>query len=255
MKKVQLNLEKNLYKEMSYTLEEIGENLYIASLKEALNFTKQENIRLQGNKMREQLAKLPPLKVPKKPVGIQSSTGMVKLGDLPETVPGKSDLTSLSKETVQLFNFFQLLSGKGFDRYMYMYMYKTSAVVNIIIEIVEYFLNKWEVNKLCSCPRIVDISKRKPGTEPITESIKPGRELVERTAKLTLLEKKTQDLQVLHEKSAESVLVGKIRVPVKDGSEGEIIPINIVPHTQAANYSGRDYCVSVNLPIFDNLNH
>ncbi|KAJ8317237.1 hypothetical protein KUTeg_005141 [Tegillarca granosa] len=190
----------------------------IASLKEALNFTKQENIRLQGNKMREQLAKLPPLKVPKKPVGIQSSTGMVKLGDLPETVPGKSDLTSLSKETVQLFN---------------------------------------EVNKLCSCPRIVDISKRKPGTEPITESIKPGRELVERTAKLTLLEKKTQDLQVkitnfiaanrtggqvrtdfstfptpqfarvLHEKSAESVLVGKIRVPVKDGSEGEIIPINV----------------------------
>lgn len=33
------------------------------------------------------------------------------------------------------------------------------------------------------------------GTEPVTESIKPGRELVERTATLTLLEKRTQDVR------------------------------------------------------------
>ena len=48
------------------------------------------------------MAKLPPLKVPKKPTGITSQTGTVTLGELPEGVPGKLELGSLAKQTADL---------------------------------------------------------------------------------------------------------------------------------------------------------
>ncbi|XP_062605399.1 LOW QUALITY PROTEIN: dynactin subunit 1-like [Saccostrea cucullata] len=189
----------------------------ITSLREALKSVKDENIRLKSDKMKEQMAKLPPLRVPKKSVGLSSTPGVTK--DLPEDATGRDQLTSLRKDTVKLLG---------------------------------------EVNMMCACPRVIDITKRKPGHEPLTETSNPARELVARTARLTLMEKKTQQLQVqitnllaanrtggqvrtdlstfptpefarmLHEKSAESQLIGRISIPTKSG-QGEIIPLNLQP--------------------------
>ncbi|XP_060076603.1 dynactin subunit 1-like isoform X2 [Ylistrum balloti] len=191
----------------------------ISSLKEALNFTKQDNRRLQADRMKEKMAMLPPLQVPKKPVGLSSNVGSVKIGQLPDGMSGKLEIGNLAKETSKLL---------------------------------------MEVNMLSACPRVIDITKRKPGVEPVSDSSNPARELVAKTAKLTLLEKKTQELQVqvttllaanrtggqvrtdfstfptpqfarmLHEKSAESVCVGRINVPTKSGT-GDLIPINVQP--------------------------
>ncbi|XP_021378666.1 dynactin subunit 1-like isoform X2 [Mizuhopecten yessoensis] len=191
----------------------------ISSLKEALNFTKQDNRRLQADRMKEKMAKLPPLQVPKKPVGLSSTDGSVKIGQLPDGTSDKLGIGNLAKETSKLLT---------------------------------------EVNMLSACPRVVDITKRKPGVQPVSDSSNPARELVAKTAKLTLLEKKTQELQVqvttllaanrtggqvrtdfstfptpqfarmLHEKSAESVCMGRISVPTKPGT-GDLIPVNVQP--------------------------
>ncbi|XP_071151194.1 dynactin subunit 1-like [Mytilus edulis] len=113
-----------------------------------------------------------------------------------------------------------------------------------------YICFKFEVNNLCSHPRVVDITKRKPGLEPASQSVDPIKELIARTTLLTLLEKKMQELQanittvqaanrpggqvradfstfptpqfakMLHEKSGDSMLVAKICIPVK-GCHGE----------------------------------
>lgn len=48
------------------------------------------------------MAKLPPLRVPRKPLGIASKTGMVPLGQLPDGIPGKHDLENIGKQTAQL---------------------------------------------------------------------------------------------------------------------------------------------------------
>ncbi|KAK3094997.1 hypothetical protein FSP39_008880 [Pinctada imbricata] len=186
----------------------------VTSLKEALKHTTNVNIRLQADRMKEQVAKLPVLRVPKSP-----APGTWKLGDLPEGMAGKEEFGKLYKETSNLL---------------------------------------MEVNRMCACPKVVDITKRKPGQEPVTETGNPARELVARTAKLTLLEKKTQELQVqvtnllaanrtggqvrtdfatfptpdfarvLHEKSSGCVLIGRVNVPVKAG-QGQTIPLNVQP--------------------------
>ncbi|XP_056005085.1 dynactin subunit 1-like isoform X4 [Ostrea edulis] len=191
----------------------------MTSLREALKSVKDENIRLKSDKIKEQMAKLPPLRVPKKSVVLSAKSGAVTSEDLPEGSPGKDDLTNLRKDTAKLLA---------------------------------------EVNTMCACPRVIDITKRKPGHEPLTESSNPARELVARTARLTLMERKTQQLQVqitnllaanrtggqvrtdlstfptpefarmLHEKSAESQLIGRISIPTKSG-QGEIIPLNLQP--------------------------
>ena len=56
------------------------------------------------------MAKLPPLKVPKKPVGLSSSTGTVPLGDLPEGVSGKVEIGTLARQTAELL---QVMWGWG----------------------------------------------------------------------------------------------------------------------------------------------
>ena len=60
----------------------------ISSLRNALRFSQQEVWRMRGEKMRAQLAKLKPLRVPEKPIGLQSQTGFVKLdgGDKASTL-------------------------------------------------------------------------------------------------------------------------------------------------------------------------
>ncbi|XP_053407314.1 dynactin subunit 1-like isoform X3 [Mercenaria mercenaria] len=192
----------------------------IDSLKEALHNVKGDNLRLKADSMRDQMARLPPLHVPKKQIGRRSQTGVVEVPELPDGVPGKMDLGSLTKQTSDLL--------------------KT-------------------VHKMSCCPKVVDISKRKPGTDPVSMATNPQQQLVRNTANLTVLEKKTQELQVqvttllaanrtggqvrtdfsvfptpefarvLHEKTRDSILVGRVTVPAT-GGKGQIIPINIQPN-------------------------
>ena len=189
----------------------------ITTLREALKFTKNENIRLQADQMKEKMAKLPPLRVPKRAPWMTRHKEPEKPREIPDGFPGATDLKKLVKQTSQL---------------------------------------QTEVNNLCSHPRVIDITKRKPGLEPASQSVDPVKDLVARTILLTLMEKKMQELQVnittvqaanrpggqvradfstfptpqfakmLHEKSAESVLVAKISIPVK-GGQGERIPIHL----------------------------
>ncbi|XP_071169051.1 dynactin subunit 1-like isoform X2 [Mytilus edulis] len=189
----------------------------IVTLKEALKFTKNENIRLQADQMKEKMAKLPPLRVPKRAPWMNRHKEPDKPREIPDGFPGAADLKNLVKQTVELQN---------------------------------------EVNNLCSHPRVVDITKRKPGLEPASQSVDPIKELIARTTLLTLLEKKMQELQanittvqaanrpggqvradfstfptpqfakMLHEKSGDSMLVAKICIPVK-GCHGERVPIHV----------------------------
>ncbi|VDI01217.1 Hypothetical predicted protein, partial [Mytilus galloprovincialis] len=128
----------------------------IVTLKEALKFTKNENIRLQADQMKEKMAKLPPLRVPKRAPWMNRHKEPDKPREIPDGFPGAADLKNLVKQTVELQN---------------------------------------EVNNLCSHPRVVDITKRKPGLEPASQSVDPIKELIARTTLLTLLEKKMQELQ------------------------------------------------------------
>ena len=48
------------------------------------------------------MASLPPLKVPKKPVGLESPTGLVSIGQLPDSTAGKNELNMLLKKTSAL---------------------------------------------------------------------------------------------------------------------------------------------------------
>ncbi|KAK7109531.1 dynactin subunit 1-like isoform X4 [Littorina saxatilis] len=199
------------------------------SIREALLFVKRENLRLKGEKMKSQLSSLPPLRLPLKPVGLGSRTGHVGLAELPESVPGKSDLTSLASKTGKLLA---------------------------------------EANKLSACPKVVDITKRKPGNAPVTDTSSPAQQLMSRAAHLAALERQATELQVqvttllaanrtggqvrtdfstfptpqfakmLAEKSGESLKIGRICVPCPGGT-GETIPVNIQPdqlHTIHARF-------------------
>ncbi|BFZ01398.1 hypothetical protein BsWGS_04438 [Bradybaena similaris] len=189
----------------------------VVALRDALQYNKQELIRLKAERMKKQMAALPPLQVPKKPIGLASATGTVPIGEVPDGDSAKTDLNKLIKRTKDLLT---------------------------------------EANKLSACPRIADISARKPGTQPVTDSTGPLRQFIARTAELTSLEKFTQELQVqvttllaanrtggqvrtdfstfptpqfarmLHEKSGDSVKIGSVQIPVPHG-KGEIIPIHI----------------------------
>lgn len=189
----------------------------IITLKEALKFTKNENIRMQAEQMKEKMAKLPPLRVPKKAPWMTRHKEPEKPREIPDGFPGAADLKKLVKQTVQL---------------------------------------KKEVNDLCSHPRVVDITRRKPGLEPASQTIDPVRDLLARTTLLTLMEKKMQELQanittvqaanrpggqvradfstfptpefakMLHEKSGDSVLVARICIPMK-GCHRERIPVHV----------------------------
>ncbi|XP_052772029.1 dynactin subunit 1-like isoform X2 [Mya arenaria] len=186
-------------------------------LKEALHHSRSESTRLAADKMRDQMARLPPLRVPQKPVGLGNQTVAVNLGDLPEGAPGRVELGSLAKQTAELLKTVSSMSG---------------------------------------CPRVVDISNRKPGEAPVSLSMSPKQQLVKNMATLTLLEKRTQELQVqvttllaanrtggqvrtdfsvfptpefarvLHEKTGDSVLVGRVTVPMP-GGQGQVIPVNV----------------------------
>lgn len=48
------------------------------------------------------MAALPPLQVPKKPIGLASATGTVPIGEVPDGDAAKTDLNKLIKRTKDL---------------------------------------------------------------------------------------------------------------------------------------------------------
>ncbi|XP_041368819.1 dynactin subunit 1-like isoform X2 [Gigantopelta aegis] len=185
-------------------------------LREALRVVKNENIRLTADKLKKTMASLPPLKVPKKPVGLASPTGLVSVGQLPDSTLGKNEINILLKKTSTLLA---------------------------------------DANKLSACCRVIDISKKKPGVKPTTENTGPAKQLVEQTASLVSLNKQIQEVQVqittllashrpggqvrtdfatfptpqfakvLHEKGGDSQLIGRVSVPVP--GQNEVIPVSV----------------------------
>jgi len=192
----------------------------VTSLREALQYSRQEIINLKAERMKKQLSCLKPLIVPKKPVGLASTTGTVAIGELPNSVSGQADISKLMKKTKDLL---------------------------------------LEANTMSACPRIVDLTARKPATTPVTDKAGPVKQLIERTCQLTSLERETQELQVqittllaanrtggqvrtdfstfptpqfarmLHEKNSDSVKIGTIQIPTASG-KGEVIPISVQPN-------------------------
>ncbi|ELT87630.1 hypothetical protein CAPTEDRAFT_161353 [Capitella teleta] len=193
----------------------------IESLKDALHAVKCENTRLMAAKMREQMSKLPPLVVPRKNVGLAHNTGHVNIADtMNASSDGSHNLQKLSKDTSQLLK---------------------------------------ELYKVSSCPKVVDISRRRSGVTPVTEKASPMNQLVESTANLNALRKMTTELQVqvtnmlaanlkggqirtdfsafptpsfakaLHERSADTQCLGRIQLPAKQGCQGMTIPIHLGP--------------------------
>ena len=63
-------------------------------------FTQNATVSLRSSIVQAQLASLPPLDVPKKPIGLASPTGFVKLGESAEKdAASREDLAKLSKDT------------------------------------------------------------------------------------------------------------------------------------------------------------
>ncbi|XP_066277801.1 dynactin subunit 1-like isoform X32 [Branchiostoma lanceolatum] len=123
-------------------------------LKVALHHVKQENFRLQAQKMNAQLASLPPLKVPKKPVGLVSRTGLVQVegGD---AAPSRNKLGELTRKTDKLLT---------------------------------------DLFHMSACPKVVDISHRKPGTVPVLEKSTPAHQLAQNTARIQAMQKAADQL-------------------------------------------------------------
>ncbi|XP_052828984.1 dynactin subunit 1 [Octopus bimaculoides] len=171
----------------------------ISSMKEALNHVIQENIRLKGQRLRDQMSQLPSLYVPKKPTGLANKTGLVKIGELPDNIPGKTELNDLTKRVTQLLK---------------------------------------EANQLSACPVVIDISSRKPGTKPVFFPFKQLQVQVTNflAANRTGGQVRTdfssfptpEYARVLKEKSLDSLVLGRISIPTP-GTRPEVIPVNIQP--------------------------
>ncbi len=60
---------------------------------------------------------------------------------------------------------------------------------------------------MCSMPRVVDITKRKPGVEPVIEKVNPMNQLVEKTAALTSLQRAVTDVSF----TLISIVIGPVK--------------------------------------------
>ncbi|XP_013781002.1 dynactin subunit 1-like isoform X2 [Limulus polyphemus] len=134
----------------------------IQDLRTALKHVRNENIRLQTKFMQNQLADLPPLVLPSKPTGLGSLTGLKNMVEFEKEIDGKQPMQCREK-----------ISHLG---------KRTTTLLN-------------ELYKLSANPQVVDISLRKPGTEPVLGKSTPINFLLESTAKLRNLQKEAQQLQ------------------------------------------------------------
>lgn len=129
----------------------------IQDLQLALKHLRNENLRLKADRMAKQLERLPPLKVPSKPTGLISTTGFKNMIDFEETDSiGFENIIALSKKSKDLLQ-------KAHD---------------------------------LTCPTIVDITRRKPGTDPIIEKMAAKNQLVDSAIKLKTLQNEAQKLRI-----------------------------------------------------------
>ncbi|XP_071827830.1 dynactin subunit 1-like isoform X3 [Apostichopus japonicus] len=135
----------------------------VESLKKALYHVKRENTHLRGRKMKTIMDELPPLVVPKKPVGLMSPTGFVSIEvENPEKAsPAANQLSDLVRQSGKLMK---------------------------------------DLQELSASPRVVDITHRKPGTIPVLDKALPMHQLVERTSRLISLQQTLAEVQLQTEK-------------------------------------------------------
>lgn len=130
----------------------------VQDLQLALKHLRNENLRLKADRMVRQLENLPPLKVPSKPTGLTSTTGFKDMIDFEEseTAAGFESLIALSKKSKDLLQ---------------------------------------KAHQL-TCPTVVDITRRKPGTDPIIEKMAAKTQLVDSAIKLKTLQNEAQKLRI-----------------------------------------------------------
>ncbi|XP_072177873.1 dynactin subunit 1-like isoform X1 [Diadema setosum] len=125
------------------------------TLRHALRHVKTENSRLKAQKMKAIMDELPPLTVPNKPVGLASPTGFIALeaGESGQQADQQPDASKLpQKEVAHLTRNMRKLSQ--------------------------------ELHHLVACPRVVDISHRKPGVVPALDKATPQHQLVDRSCQI-----------------------------------------------------------------------
>ncbi|XP_041476315.1 dynactin subunit 1-like isoform X2 [Lytechinus variegatus] len=196
------------------------------TLRYALRHVKHENIRLRAQKMKSIMDELPPLKVPKKPVGIASPTGFVKLETEASSEKEEDTTASPSKDVAQLTR-------------------NTRKLMQ-------------DLHNL-ACPTVVDISHRKPGTVPALEKATPKHQLVDRNCRIQDISKNLTQLKIevqklvtslkpgAHVKSAfsqftsteyskvqeekdQATNLGKVYIPLASGQQPTSYSLNLQPH-------------------------
>jgi dynactin 1 len=189
------------------------------ALREALKYVKDENVRLRSQKMKEQMMKLKPLKVPKR-IPLPGNEVVPSSGSGDQEQPGdRKDLTSLTKDTRKLLN---------------------------------------DLYTMCASPKVIDISNRRPGVIPVTDSGSPYQQLLINSYRINQMKKSANELQVavtnliaanrqggqvrtdfstfptsslvkvLQEKQGGSQCVGTVSIPVEPG-KGALIPVEVSP--------------------------
>lgn len=129
----------------------------VQDLQLALKHLRNENLRLKSDRMTKQLESLPPLKVPSKPSGLSCTTGFKNMIDFEDTESvGLEHLIALSKKSKDLLQ---------------------------------------KAHNL-TCPTVVDITRRKPGTDPVIEKMAARNQLVESAIKLKTLQNEAQKLRI-----------------------------------------------------------
>lgn len=129
----------------------------VQDLQLALKHLRNENLRLKADRMAKQLESLPPLKVPSKPTGLSSTTGFKNMVDFEENESVDfQSLIALSKKSKDLLQ---------------------------------------KAHNL-TCPTIVDITRRKPGTDPVIEKMAAKNQLVDSAVKLKTLQNEAQKLRI-----------------------------------------------------------
>ncbi|XP_033098864.1 dynactin subunit 1-like isoform X3 [Anneissia japonica] len=203
----------------------------IESLCEALRYVRAENRRMKGEKLRAIMDELDPLNIPKKPVGLASPTGFVSLDpvsgtpagkgkDTPATTAPQEDLMELNRKTRTLLSELQVLSA---------------------------------------CPKVIDITNRKPGVVPVVAKARPINQLAASTIRLNELHDNIIKLQGEMQQAITKVkprakvqtdfsafaipqytkaqleksnipCIGRISIPVSKGQQSESLAINLQPH-------------------------
>ncbi|CAG5131150.1 unnamed protein product, partial [Candidula unifasciata] len=181
----------------------------VVALRDALQYNKQELIRLKAERMKKQMAALPPLQVPKKPVGLASATGTVPIGEVPDGDSAKTDLNKLIKRTKDLLTY--ILSTNLCPHVC------TQPVTDSTGPLRQFIARTAELTSLEKFTQELQVQ-----VTTLLAANRTGGQV--RTDFSTF--PTPQFARMLHEKSGDSIKIGSVQIPVQDG-KGEIIPIHI----------------------------